>query len=88
MTQAKTDNNRVRTLLGVLNTDGSVPTPVKVNPANHALKAVDANTGAPTASQDARRDENQVTTMIVSSTSGVLVELPVDSSGNLLIQST
>lgn len=88
MTQAKRDNNGISVLLGVLNTDGSIPTPIKVNASNHAIKAIDAATGTPTASTDARRDENTVVTMIVSSTGGTRVQLPVDSSGNLLIQST
>lgn len=90
MANAKIDGNGVRTALATLQSDGVTPIRVAVNPANLAMKATDASTGANLASAIAKRDENSKTVFMgVSSADMVtLVPIAVDASGNLLIQST
>ena len=90
MTQAVRDENRIPSILGVLNTDGATPTMVEANPTNHGIEISDGTTGTVTASEQARRDQNVVTTMLaVSNSDGTTrVQLAVNSSGQLLVQST
>lgn len=90
MTNAKRDENNVPTMLGVLNTDGTIVTPVKINPANFALKVDNDVTGSDNGPTYALRDENSVPTMLaVSSADGAtLVPLYVDADGKLLIDET
>ena len=90
MTNAKRDENSVPTIIGVLDTDGSTIVPIKINPVNNRLKVSDGTTGSDNGTTNAKRDENSVVAKIaVSSSDGKTpITLYVDSSGNLLIQST
>lgn len=88
--EAKRDQNRVPTLLGVSSGDGTTPAIIKANPAGHTIMVDDNTTGADLGPADSARDENRVPTlMAVSSLDGVTpVALYVDDLGQLLIQST
>lgn len=89
-TSVKKDGNYEPVIAGVLNSDGSTPTMVQADLNLHAIAIGNNTTGSVTASADARRDANSVTTMlaVASDGSGIPVQLAVDSSGNLLVQST
>ncbi len=72
MTDAKIDSNNIPTALGVLNTDGTTPTRIKVNPSNHGLKISDGTTGSDLSGDRASRDSNYNTVLMgVSSADGV-----------------
>ncbi len=90
MTQAKIDNNNIKTLIGQLNTDGVTPTLVKADPTTHAISADDNTTGSDLSGDIAKRDDNREPTQLaVSNADGITpVPLYVDSDGKLLIQST
>lgn len=90
MAQAKTDNNGVVVAMGVLNTDGVTPTQLTANPTTHVLNVSDGTTGSDFGLDLAARDQNSRTVAIAASSSDgtTPVNLYVDSSGNLLIQST
>lgn len=90
MAQAPRDQNRVPTLLGVLNTNGTTPTVVLANPSIHALMVEDNSTGSDFGGHNAVRDENRVPVLLaVSSSDGrTIVPVYVNSSGQLLMQST
>lgn len=89
MTDAKRDNNSVTVAIGVLNSDGATPTPVQASAAAHSVNINDGTTGSVNAKADARRDGNSVTTLLAQASDGSgTIELAVDSSGNLLTQST
>ena len=87
---AKKDQNQIPVILGILNTDGETPTPPTANPTTHVLGTSDGTTGSDLSGDIASRDENGITTMIVvSEVDGITpVELYVNSSGKLLIDST
>lgn len=90
MADAKRDNNMIPAATGVLNSDGATITRVKGS-AGHILQVSDGTTGSdngPTAK--ALRDTNYVTTLTaVSEANGSTpVALYVNSSGELLIDST
>lgn len=90
MANAAIDGNGVRTIIGTLQSDGVTLVRMKVNPANKAIKVLDAATGSNIASATAKRDDNDHPALMgVSSVDGVtLVPVAFDSSGNMLIQST
>lgn len=88
MAQAKIDGNNIPTILGVLNTDGVTPTNPKINPSTHILDVEDNTTGSDFGNDLADRDENSKTTMIATDASGNIITLYVNSSGQLLIDST
>lgn len=90
MAVAKKDNNRVNTMIGVLNTDGTTPTNVKITPSNHALCISDGTTGSDLGGDVAVKDNNRVNTLLAVSNSdgSTPVTLYVNSSGELMIQST
>lgn len=91
MTNAiKRDGNSQAVAAGILNTDGVTPTMVTSDPTLHLLMVDDASTGSVSASADARRDDNSITTLLAASSSdgSTPVELAVNSSGQLLVQST
>lgn len=89
MTNAYKDENDVSTLIAALNTDGVTVTRVLANPTTHALKVSDGSSGSDHGVPNAVRDQNNVPVLLaVSSADGVTpVEVYVDSSGNLLIDS-
>ena len=89
MTDAKRDDNQVTTLGGVLNTDGSTPTPVKANASKNAILADDGAGGSDSGGIYAIKDDNMVPIAIAASESdgSTPVALYVNSSGQLLIDS-
>ena len=90
MADAKTDNNGVKTMLGVLQSDGKTPICIKVNPANKALKVVDGTTGTASTSTIAIKDKNGVPVLMGLNYSDMktLIPLAVDTNGNLLVKSS
>lgn len=90
MANASKDDNRVAMVVGTLNSDGVSIQPIYVNPTNHKVKYSDGTTGSGTTTTNIQRDQNRVTTIWgVSSSDGITpVAIWVDSSGNLLTQST
>ena len=90
MARASKDNNNISTILGTLNSDGSTPVPIKVDPTTHELQAADGTTGSDNSDDIADRDDNMVTVMLgVSNADGVIpVALYANSDGKLLIDST
>ena len=91
MTEAKRDENRVPTILGTSNSDGSTPVPIKVDPTTHGVDNDDGDTGSDLSDDVADRDNNYVPVMMgVSSADGVTpVAIYADpSNGELLIKST
>lgn len=83
------DKNRVPTLIGTLNTDGTTLVSVLVNPATHGIKYLDNTTGSDHSTTSAEKDANRVPALwAVSNDDGVTpVSVYADSSGNLLIDS-
>lgn len=89
MVSIKRDTNSIPVISGVLNSDGVTPTMVQIDPTTHILSVSDGTTGTVNASANACRDENSVPTKLAFASDGSgTVELAVDSSGNLLIQTT
>ena len=90
MAETSRDNNKVGTMMGVLNTDGTTPTRIKANPTSHALDINDGTSGADIGPDDASRDNSGMTTlMVVSNTDGVTpVLIFIDSNGKILVKST
>jgi hypothetical protein len=84
------DNNYKPTIGGTLDTDGKTVVAIKVNPANHAFKVVDATTGSSFASSTSQRDANRTPAIWgISSADGITpIYIATDVNGNLLIQST
>jgi len=87
MANAKIDSNNIPTIMGVLNTNGSTPTNVTINPTTHILDIEDNITGSDLGNNSSARDDNMKTTMIVTDTNGNIIPLYVNSSGQLLIDS-
>lgn len=90
MAVAIKDDNRINTMIGVLNTDGITPTRVKINTTTHILDVSDGTSGSDLGVDNAVRDANQVPVLIaVSNADGSTpVQLYVNASGQLLIKST
>lgn len=84
------DNNRKPTIMGTLDSDGTTPVSIQVNPVNNRLKATDGATGSSFSSASAERDANRVPVLWgVSSADGVTpVYIATNSSGFLMIKST
>jgi hypothetical protein len=84
------DENRVPTMLGTLNTDGTTVVSIKVVPTTHAVKISDGTTGTNHTTTNAQRDANRVPALWgVSSADGVTpVSIYTDVNGKLLVQST
>ncbi len=89
MTSIARDENHIPVLAGLLDSNGTTITQVKVDPSLHALQIHDGDTGTDHGPVDASRDENFKTVgMGVSSLDGVTpVAIYVNSSGELLIDS-
>lgn len=76
-------------MTGVLNTDGVTPMRVKANPTTHLLDVMDGATGTDMGNGAVRDDNGVPVSIVVSSSDGIdPVTLYVDSSGNLLVQSS
>lgn len=88
MAESKLDNNGIQTMIGVLNTDGVTPTRVTADPTSHALDISDNTTGSDLGNDIVARDNSGQTTMAATDDNGSIINLYVDSSGNLLIDST
>jgi len=88
--QTPRDENRITTIMGVLNTDGSTLESICIDPSTHLLHISAGTDGSDFGFHSARRDENMVpVAMAVSSTDGITpVSLYVDSLCALLIQSS
>lgn len=84
------DQNRITTIQAVLNTDGETPTNIKADPTTHAFKVDDNTSGSDNGGSIAKRDQNHVpSAMVALSSDGITpIALYVDSSGNLLVDST
>ena len=88
MAEAKRDQNSIPTILAVLNTDGTTPTNVRINPVGNLLKVDIDVPGSDFGSDLANRDQNVITTMIVTDVNNNIISLYVDSNGQLMVQST
>lgn len=89
MTNAKRDNNRNPTLLGVSNSDGNTTSKVLVDPSTHQMKVTDGTTGTNAGGSRSSRDSNGQTALIATSTDGITpVSLYIDSTGGILVKST
>lgn len=88
MAEIKKDDNQVPTVSGVLNTNGTTVTRVKIDPSTHVLSTSDGDTGTDYGNDSAVRDNNGETVAVATDANGNIIPLYVDSSGNLLIQST
>ena len=90
MAQTKKDSNNVDTMTGVLNTDGTTPINITINPTTHILDASDGSSGSDFGNDWAARDNNSVPVlMAVSNADGITpVMLYVNSSGQLMVKST
>ena len=89
MAEAVRDQNRIPTILAVLETDGVTPVLIKAS-VDGKLNVTDGADGIDNGPLTAERDQNHVTTMLaVSSVDGVTpVALRADALGRLLVQST
>lgn len=88
MSNIKRDNNQVEVMAGVLNTDGTTPTLIKADPTTHILQVSCGTTGSDLGNDIAARDDNGTPVLIATDASDNIIPLYVDSSGNLLIQTT
>lgn len=75
-------------MTGVLNTDGVTPTNVKIDPTTHVLDSDDNTTGSDLGNDLADRDDNGRTTLIATDANSAIIPLYVNSSGQLLIDSS
>lgn len=89
MAEAPRDQNHVPTMLGMLDTDGVTPIPVRATPS-HLLRINREAGGSDNGPANAGRDQNHVPAMIaVSSDDGATpVVLYADSDGKLLVDMT
>ena len=88
MANIKRDDNQIEVVAGVLNTDGTTPTLIKINPSTHVLAVSDGATGSDLGNDIAARDNNGNPVLIATDASNNIIPLYVDSSGNLLIKTT
>lgn len=90
MADAAIDANSKAAITARLNTNGLTVTRIKADATTHAMQIDDNTTGSDNGGVNAATDSNDRPTMTaVSEADGVtLVALYVDSSGNLLVDST
>ena len=88
MANASRDNNNIPTMMGVLNTDGTTPTLIKIDPTTHVLDISDGTTGSDLGADIIERDDNSESTIAATDANGNIINLYVNSSGQLLIDST
>lgn len=86
---AKKDGNRISTLLGALNTDGTTPVNIEVTVSLNALNVSNGLSGTDHGTTNAQRDQNRIPVLIgVSASDGITpCEVYSDSNGNLLVRS-
>ena len=91
MADSKRDENRVPTITGVLNSDGTTIVPIQIDPTTHALTVGDGTSGSDNGPSggNALRDNNRVPVLMAVSESDGTTPVPIyaDSSGSLLIDS-
>jgi len=91
MANASRDQNRIPTLLGTLNTNGTTIVPIAVtNSTQHTLSVENGISGTDYGPTDALRDENRIPVLMATSSADGTTPIAIyaDSSGALLIQST
>lgn len=88
MAEIKSDNNQIAVMAGVLNTDGDTPTMVKINPSTHVLDTSDGTSGSDLGDDIIARDNSGETVMAATDANGNIINLYVNSSGQLLIKSS
>lgn len=91
MTDAKIDNNGIKTAIFLSNADGKSTLPLWVDPVSHGLVIDDNTTGSDLGSIPAKRDRNNDPVQLgVSSADGITPVAPyIDSVSNkLLVKST
>lgn len=91
MTNAKIDNNGIKTAIFASNADGITPLLLYVDPTTHGIVIDDNTTGTPPSAVNAKRDQNNDPVGLgVSSADGSTPVPPyIDSATNkLLINST
>lgn len=87
MSNAKRDDNRVPTLLALLDTDGSTLIPIQVNASNNKIKLANGTAGVDNGDGRAMHDGNGVVTMIGVSSVDLTTPVNVyaDINGNIKI---
>lgn len=88
MTNEKRDSNNVPTMVGVLNTDGVTPTPIKATATSQSIDVADGTTGSDFSKAIAGITQNEIKTLCATDANGKIIPLYVDSNGQLLIQTT
>lgn len=90
MANAGRDANGIPTKIGVLDTDGTTTTQLKVNPTTHETLASNGTLGSDLSGDNAARDANGVTAiMALSNVDGITpVPLYINASGEILVKST
>lgn len=90
MGNAKIDENGVRSLLGVLDTDGATLVPIKANATTHRLRVRFGTSGSDLGPTNAPRDENDVPALMgVSEVDGKTpVVIYADADGRLLLDNS
>ncbi len=79
------DNNYVSAKMGVLNTDGKTLVPIKINPANGAMKINQTDTISFTMTPIAEIDDNFNKTLLFEGTDGKTYPWVCNASGEVLI---
>jgi len=87
MAEAVHDQNTIPTAMGVLNTDGVTPTRIKAS-TSHIVQVSDGSTGSDAGIDVIVRDNSGHTVLAASDADGNIINLYVNSSGELLIKST
>ncbi len=90
MANAKRDDNRVPTILGLDTADGETLVRIEADPTSHRLSISNGTSGSDLTGDNAIRDDNGITGLLAVSSADGETPLPVyaDSSGNLLTKTT
>lgn len=87
MTNAKIDNNGIKTALGTSSTDGVTPLLMYVDPTTHGVEIDDNTTGSDLSGDIAKRDQNSEPVILGVSSSDGLTPTPIyiESAANKLL---
>lgn len=90
MAESQRDNNSVTTMIGSLNSDGSTPVGVKIDPTTHRVKISDGATGSDLTGDEAPRDNSGIVTLLGTSNADGVTPVPiyVNTAGELMVKST
>lgn len=90
MANSSKDENGVSTAIGALDSNGTTPKRLYVNPTSGALKVDDNTTGTYPGGHVALKDDNDISSMMGVSSSDAKTPLKVliNSTNELLIKST